>query len=148
MNRKHVLNHRPDEDAPDAKAKARFGTAIGSLMYLMIGTRPDIAFALSKLSRFTSRPQSHHQAALRQLLRYIKSTQSHRITYRSGQLIGTLNAMFKFQHLDVAKILVLGTASSPCPTEVRRRIPIPYPTNQVEMAIENTITALSLAYLP
>ncbi|KAJ5267264.1 hypothetical protein N7478_010072 [Penicillium angulare] len=67
-------------------------TAIGSLVYLMVGTRPDITFALGTLSRFTSRPQSHHQAALHQLLRYIKVMQSHRISYRSGQVIGYTDA--------------------------------------------------------
>ncbi|OQE58977.1 hypothetical protein PENNAL_c0347G05854 [Penicillium nalgiovense] len=60
MNPKQVLNHHPDEAPPDEEAKARFATAIGSLMYLMVGTRPDIAFALGTLSRFTSQPQSHH----------------------------------------------------------------------------------------
>ncbi|KAJ5862916.1 hypothetical protein N7455_006984 [Penicillium solitum] len=60
MNPKQVLNYYPDEAPPDEEAKARFVTAIGSLMYLMVGTRPDIAFALGTLSRFTSQPQSHH----------------------------------------------------------------------------------------
>jgi hypothetical protein len=63
-------------------------------MYLMVGTRPDIAFALGTLSRFTSRPQSHHQAALQRLLRYVKATRFYRITYRSGQLIGYTDADF------------------------------------------------------
>jgi hypothetical protein len=60
MNPKQILNHRPDEEPPDEEAKARFATAISSLIYLMVGTRPDIAFALGTLSRFTSQPQSHH----------------------------------------------------------------------------------------
>ena len=47
-----------------------------------------------QLSRFTAQPQSHHQVALQRLLRYIKATQSHRITYRSGQLIGYTDADF------------------------------------------------------
>ncbi|KAJ6003561.1 hypothetical protein N7522_006253 [Penicillium canescens] len=94
MNPKHILNHRPDEEPPDEEAKSRYATAIGSLMYLMVGTRPDIAFALGMLSRFTAQPQSHHQVALQRLLRYIKATQSHRITYRSGQLIGYTDADF------------------------------------------------------
>jgi hypothetical protein len=64
MKPKLLLNHRPEENNSDEETKARFGTAIGSLMYLMVGTRPDIAFALGTLSGFTSRPQSHHQAAL------------------------------------------------------------------------------------
>jgi hypothetical protein len=57
-------------------------------------SRPDIAFALGTLSRFTSQPQSHHQVALQRLLRYVKATQCHRITYRSGQLIGYTDADF------------------------------------------------------
>ena len=94
MNPKQILNHRPDEEPPDEEAKARYATAIGSLMYLMVDTRLDIAFALGMLSRFTSQPQSHHQIALQRLLRYIKATQSLRITYRSGQLIGYTDADF------------------------------------------------------
>jgi hypothetical protein len=94
MNPKQILNHRPDEEPLDEEAKARFATAIGSLMYLMVGTPPDIAFTLGTLSRFTSQPQSHHQVALQRLLRYIKATQYHRITYRSGQLIGYTDADF------------------------------------------------------
>jgi hypothetical protein len=94
MNPKQVLNRRPDEEPPDEETKARFATAIGSLMYLMVGTRPDIAFALGTLSRFTSQPQSHHQVALQRLLRYVKATQCHRITYRSGQLVGYTDAEF------------------------------------------------------
>jgi hypothetical protein len=57
-------------------------------------TRPDIAFALGTLSRSTSRPQSHYQAALQRLLRYVKATLFYRITYRSGQLIGYTDADF------------------------------------------------------
>lgn len=94
MNPKQVLNRRPDEEPPDEEIKARFATAIGSLMYMIIGTRPDIAFALGKLSRFTSQPQSHHQVALQRLLRYVKATQYHRVTYRSDQLIGCTDANF------------------------------------------------------
>ncbi|KAJ5267756.1 hypothetical protein N7478_010564 [Penicillium angulare] len=94
MNPKQSLNRRPEEEPPDEEAKAHYATTIGSLMYLMVGTRPDIAFALGMLSRFTSQPQSQHQVALQRLLRYIKATKSHRITYRSGQLIGYTDADF------------------------------------------------------
>ncbi|OQE03646.1 hypothetical protein PENSOL_c001G05386 [Penicillium solitum] len=61
MNPKQVLNRRPDEEPPNEETKARFATAVGSLMDLVVGTRPDIAFALGTLSRFTSQPQPHHQ---------------------------------------------------------------------------------------
>ncbi|KAJ5148414.1 CFEM-domain-containing protein [Penicillium atrosanguineum] len=94
MNPKQILNHRVEEKYPDEEAKARFATTIGSLMFLMVRTRPDIAFTLGMSSRFTSQSQSHHQVALQRLVRYMKVTHSHRITYRSGQLIGYTDADF------------------------------------------------------
>lgn len=94
MNPKFLLNYSPEENDSDDAAEARSGTAISSLIYLMIGTRTDVAFALGTWSRFTSRPQSHHQAAPLRLLRYIKATQALRITYRNGQLIGYTDAGF------------------------------------------------------
>ncbi|KAJ5112061.1 hypothetical protein N7532_000106 [Penicillium argentinense] len=57
------LNTRPDEEDIDENSKDRYCSAVGAPMYLMVGTRPDIAFALGTLSRFTSRPQLHHQAS-------------------------------------------------------------------------------------
>jgi len=38
--------------------------SIGSLMYLMNCTRPDISYDVSKLSRYTSNPSDDHWTAL------------------------------------------------------------------------------------
>ncbi len=43
-----------------AKDQLRYYQIIGSLMCLASATRPDIAFAVSKLSRFTSNPGDDH----------------------------------------------------------------------------------------
>jgi len=94
MNVKISLDRNSNETDLDDDAKSRYGSAIGALMYLMIGTRPDIAFALSTLSRFVSQPQSHHQAALQRLFRYLKASESLKITYRRGDLIGYTDADF------------------------------------------------------
>ena len=40
---------------------------IGSLMYLVIGTRPDLAFAISLLSQFSSKPTVEHFQNVTQL---------------------------------------------------------------------------------
>jgi Reverse transcriptase (RNA-dependent DNA polymerase) len=38
----------------------QYQSIIGSLLYLMIGTRPDIAFAVTKLAQFSSNPSQEH----------------------------------------------------------------------------------------
>jgi len=40
--------------------KLKYQCAVGSLMYLMLGTRPHIAFAVSQVSRFSSNPTTEH----------------------------------------------------------------------------------------
>ncbi|KAG7537225.1 Leucine-rich repeat [Arabidopsis suecica] len=57
-------------DFVDAKAYRRL---IGRLMYLQI-TRPDIAFAVNKLSQFSEAPRQAHQRAVMKILHYIKGT--------------------------------------------------------------------------
>jgi len=47
---------------------------IGSLMYLMIGTRPDLASTVSLLSQYSSQPTTIHMRAAKCVLRYIKGT--------------------------------------------------------------------------
>jgi len=46
--------------------------AVISLMNLMVGTRPDVAFAIGKLSRFVSCYGKEHWAAIKRVLRYFK----------------------------------------------------------------------------
>ena len=46
-----------------AVSQLEYSRAIGSLMYAMISTRPDIAYVVGKLSRYTSNPSSHHWQA-------------------------------------------------------------------------------------
>ena len=47
---------------------------IGSLMYAMYCTRPDIIFAVCKLSRFTSNPSVEYWNAIGRVLGYLKRT--------------------------------------------------------------------------
>ena len=50
-------------------------------MYLACATRPDISFAVSKLSRFVSNPGDDHWHALERVMRYLKGTASYGIHY-------------------------------------------------------------------
>ena len=56
----------------------------GSLVYLASLTRPDIAFAVSELSRFVSNPGKPHLEAANRVFRYLKKTLSLGLVYRSS----------------------------------------------------------------
>ena len=59
----------------------RYSKIIGSLMYLSSAMRPDISFAISKLSRFMSNPGSDHWHALERVMHYLIGTMSYGIHY-------------------------------------------------------------------
>lgn len=58
-----------------------YSQLIGSLMFLAVGTRPDISFAVSKLSQFLEIPTTTHWLAAKRVLRYLQGTKSLGLTY-------------------------------------------------------------------
>ena len=50
--------------------------AIGCLMYLMVCTRPDLADAVSAVSRYAANPHWHHWVAVKHILRYLNGTKN------------------------------------------------------------------------
>ena len=57
---------------------------VGKLIYLS-HKRPDIAYAVSVISRFMHRPQVQHMEAVMRLLRYLKGTCNRGIFFRRNQ---------------------------------------------------------------
>jgi hypothetical protein len=55
---------------------SHFRSLAGSLHYLST-TRPDVAFAVNKLSQHMQAPTTTHMQALKRVLRYLKNTISH-----------------------------------------------------------------------
>ena len=51
-----------------------YANAIGSLMYAMVGSRPNIAHLVSVLSRFIANPSSEHWNGIKWLLRYVRGS--------------------------------------------------------------------------
>ena len=62
-------------------SQQEYTQAIGSLMYVMNCTRPDIAYAVSELTRYTSNPGPAHWKAIVRVLRYLKYTQNYGLHY-------------------------------------------------------------------
>ena len=58
-----------------------YRSAIGSVIYAMLATRPDIAYSISILAQFSQSPTRHHWRALRRLLRYLRKTKHYKLTY-------------------------------------------------------------------
>ncbi|CAM8900035.1 unnamed protein product [Rhodiola kirilowii] len=71
--------HLPNEGDPVSQLE--YSWVIGSLMYAMTSTRPDIAFAVGKLSRYTSNPSVDHWQAVQRVLRYLKGTMNLGLVY-------------------------------------------------------------------
>ena len=58
-----------------------YASAIGSIMYAMLCTRPDVAFALSMASRYQSCPGEGHWTAVKNILKYLRRTREYCLTY-------------------------------------------------------------------
>ena len=60
-------------------------SAVGSLMYLAVGTRPDIAFAVGALSRFNANPGQAHWKQVQHVFKYLAGTKDLMLCYGPGQ---------------------------------------------------------------
>ena len=68
------VNLHLSKNTGENKAQNEYASLLCSLMYVMKCTRPDIACAVSKLSRFTVSPNEIHWKAMKRLLGYLKHT--------------------------------------------------------------------------
>ncbi|RVX19815.1 Retrovirus-related Pol polyprotein from transposon TNT 1-94 [Vitis vinifera] len=65
----------------ESVSQVEYSRVIGSLMYLMSCTRPDIAYAVSKLSRYTSNPGAKHWQGIIRVLKYLRFTRDYGLHY-------------------------------------------------------------------
>lgn len=62
-------------------AQLEYASVIGSLMYAMSCTRPDISYAVCRLARYTKNPNNEHWKAVIRVLGYLKRTKDLSIFY-------------------------------------------------------------------
>ena len=53
-----------------------YASAIGSIMYGMIQTRPDVAYALSVTSKYQANPGQMYWKAVKDILKYLRRTKN------------------------------------------------------------------------
>ncbi|KAK8540308.1 hypothetical protein V6N12_046595 [Hibiscus sabdariffa] len=58
-----------------------YASAIGSIMYAMICTRPDLSYALSMTSRYQVNPDEGHWTAVKNILKYLRRTKDVFLVY-------------------------------------------------------------------
>src|SRR5258705_26660 len=62
-----------------------YQSIIGSLMYGVTGTRPDLAHTISLLSQFNSCPDETHLSAANHVLQYLNGTKDYTLFYPAGE---------------------------------------------------------------
>ena len=69
------------QDERDRMSKIPYASAIGSIMYAMLCTRPDVSYALSTTSRYQSDPGESHWTAVKNILKYFRRTKNSFLLY-------------------------------------------------------------------
>nr|GEU73717.1 retrovirus-related Pol polyprotein from transposon TNT 1-94 [Tanacetum cinerariifolium] len=66
-------------------SKVPYANAVGSLMYLMVCTRPDIAYAVSVVSRYLANPGKNHWEIVKWILKYLWGTANVGLVYGTNR---------------------------------------------------------------
>jgi len=77
----------------DAELCSCFQTVIGSLLYLMLGTRPDIAFAVTHLLRHAANPSQDHLNKALYICCYLIGMSTYSLVYNGGSSAGLIACM-------------------------------------------------------
>ncbi|KAK1697754.1 hypothetical protein QYE76_014451, partial [Lolium multiflorum] len=82
---KSGLVKKKKEEERERMSQIPYASAVGSIMYDMLCTRPDIAHAVSLTSRYQSDPGMEHWTAVKNILKYLKRTKDMFLCYGGDQ---------------------------------------------------------------
>ena len=74
-------NPVPNTLPVDEKLRTKYQQVIGSLLYLMLGTRPDIAYAVTKMVQFAANPSEEHLTKALYICKYLAGTTNYKLQY-------------------------------------------------------------------
>ena len=69
------------QEEEDGMSHVPHASVVGSLMYAMVYTSPDIAHAVGVLSRFMSKLGKEHWTTVKQVFRYLRGTSDYGLCY-------------------------------------------------------------------
>ena len=70
-------------DERSIMSRVPYASAIGSIMYAMLCTRPDVSYALSVTSRYQANPDIQHWNATKNILKYLRKTKDIFLVYNN-----------------------------------------------------------------
>ena len=70
---------------------------VGSIMYAMLCTRPDVTYALDIVSRFQADPEEDHWKVVKNILKYLRRTKDIFLVYGGSDLKLESYSDFSFQ---------------------------------------------------
>ncbi|GJW81785.1 retrotransposon protein, putative, ty1-copia subclass [Tanacetum coccineum] len=83
---KFSLKDCPVKDCDvERMSKVTYANAVGILMYLMVCMRPDIAYAVSVVSRYLANPGKNHWEAVKWILKYLRGTTTVGLVYGTNR---------------------------------------------------------------
>jgi hypothetical protein len=85
------------EEEKAQMSKVPYASAIGSIMYAMLCTRPDVSYPLSMTSRYQSNPGDGHWIAVKNILKYLRRTRDMFLVFGNDDLVlrGYTDASFQ-----------------------------------------------------
>ena len=90
----HLVKHDREATAYEIKY---YQQIIGSLLYVQIGTRPDISFTVARLAQYASNPSAQHLCLAKYVLSYLKGTADLQLRYDGAsrnRLVGFLDSSY------------------------------------------------------
>ena len=74
-----------------------YASAVGSIMYAMTCTRPDVAYSLGVVSRYQSNPGEMHWKVVKSILKYLRNTKDQWLIYGESdlKLVGYTDSSFQ-----------------------------------------------------
>lgn len=93
-----IIKEVQSDTEKDNDVRFPYREAVGALAYLMTGTRPDISYAISVVSRTLANPSHEDVLKVKRILRYLKGTMDSVIVYKKGHKPGVLECYSDSDH--------------------------------------------------